>query len=1296
MKQLITILLILLVSITGLYAQDIPADLGSASDYNLLILGEANLSSSDTEGRVAVGGNGYFTSYDIGFPMSGPLDILIVGDTLNYNNGNVYNGNVIYGTEAVTNGLNIPNGSLSQGTPLNFTEISLEMAEISRQWKLIPSNGTTTFQSGKITLAGADPQLNIFSVDGSDLSSANDFEINCPTGSTVLVNISGETISWTGGLNIIGTNKTKVVYNFYETYDLSLVTINVMGSILAPFAELTFTSGLIEGTVVVYNMTGPGQCNWSPFEGEVVYSVSQVSSDCEVTIKQTLTGTSFRVTPSFLGHSSVWAGTFLGYVNGHSTEFYCVDISHNLQFHAPYNFDKIISGPIKYIVNNYYPNVPFTGTNGQLSKKQWEAAAVQAALWHYSDGFIAENISNNNSIKNRAIEIIADALNKNPEKLVHFEIAPAGQLLQTGVDAEFRVIARDSDGSPLEGVFVEIETTSGTLSEDFGTTDASGAFVFTLSPGGDESASVTAITYDAVIPGGSRYKRPDRQTLVTNRPVVTCLETTASVSWTDDPLPGNILQFYTYNVTNSQISTNYVTDVATGDGFVVCATFNNGVDVYIPSEDEWQNYNSQNSNIPVDATTCAEVITFDGYLNDAAVGTEGGGLAYHIQATDEIVVYNTGNSNFTGTTIKDLTSYQSGNNYYLLIAHDQGFSLFNLATKEFTNYSVSNSNLPSNTLSSVAVDGDGDIWVGTVYGLCVSADMGASWTIYNTTNSNINDNIINSVEADGDKVWVGFYNAGLAEYDKTNDSWTNLTPYISTYPVDNLLYQDGQLFIGNYSKGLYVYDGENFSQYASVSQTGQTTIVEGFSFDGDELWVATQTGLARTMSGLVPSTGEAAILIDDKTVPIGGVTALNFKIVPDGDISYSQFIVSITYNSNELEFIEGNPSELLSGWNIHLLEADDGYFKFKASGNDPVTTEGTLFTLSFKVKESLTGAGLSAVYATGFLADFDIALDHSDLGIITFTTSGTANGGKGDANLDGEIDISDLYAVIHHLTYGGTYTLTGDGLANADVNEDDEVDNDDVSDILSYIFNGTWPVIPGPTQPGGTITGGNLGFRLGEIIIPIHVMPFLAKSLADDEFRNVTVTMNYNPDKINYASFSSQLLANGNFVSAQEISPGVAKFTFASPFYLEANLELGNMVMSFEGEIPWGETITTSYTIDGGDEQTGPTIVFDPTNVSEDEIIPDEFALYNNYPNPFNPETTIKFALPVKQIVTLKIYDVLGREVATLLSGEFNAGIHTARWNGVTSNGIPAASGIYFFRIEAGDFVQTNKMILLK
>ena len=94
--------------------------------------------------------------------------------------------------------------------------------------------------------------------------------------------------------------------------------------------------------------------------------------------------------------------------------------------------------------------------------------------------------------------------------------------------------------------------------------------------------------------------------------------------------------------------------------------------------------------------------------------------------------------------------------------------------------------------------------------------------------------------------------------------------------------------------------------------------------------------------------------------------------------------------------------------------------------------------------------------------------------------------------------------------------------------------------------------------------------------------------------------------------------------------------------------------------------------------------------------IPTAFALHPNYPNPFNPTTNIAFALPVDSKVSLKIYNVAGQLVRTVVNQTMPAGNHTVTWDGTNSSGDKVASGIYFYRLNADSFSKTMKMVMTK
>ncbi|MDH4158410.1 MAG: T9SS type A sorting domain-containing protein, partial [candidate division Zixibacteria bacterium] len=94
--------------------------------------------------------------------------------------------------------------------------------------------------------------------------------------------------------------------------------------------------------------------------------------------------------------------------------------------------------------------------------------------------------------------------------------------------------------------------------------------------------------------------------------------------------------------------------------------------------------------------------------------------------------------------------------------------------------------------------------------------------------------------------------------------------------------------------------------------------------------------------------------------------------------------------------------------------------------------------------------------------------------------------------------------------------------------------------------------------------------------------------------------------------------------------------------------------------------------------------------------LPRDYALYQNFPNPFNPSTSIRLALPQAGHVTLEVFNILGQTVATVVDREMPAGYHTVVWDGDDNGGSRVASGVYFYRMTSGDYQQNRKMVLLK
>jgi hypothetical protein len=133
----------------------------------------------------------------------------------------------------------------------------------------------------------------------------------------------------------------------------------------------------------------------------------------------------------------------------------------------------------------------------------------------------------------------------------------------------------------------------------------------------------------------------------------------------------------------------------------------------------------------------------------------------------------------------------------------------------------------------------------------------------------------------------------------------------------------------------------------------------------------------------------------------------------------------------------------------------------------------------------------------------------------------------------------------------------------------------------------------------------------------------------------------------------------------------------------------------------WGAYPFTSkghvYTSDIEGYLTVLRLVETSTSVDNpDQTLPERFAISQNYPNPFNPSTTLSYNLPKTAKVNLTIYNLLGKEMITLVSETQTAGEKSVVWDGRDSFGKQVSSGVYIFRLKAGEFVKTMKMVLLK
>jgi choice-of-anchor A domain-containing protein len=257
--------------------------LGVADGYNAFIRGNVTSQNSDIQGRLAAGGNVNLTGYSIGTGLpsdnSGTTNTLVVGNNLSYTNGQVNNGNVIVGGTATTSGFTVANGSLTTGvnTGINFTNEFNSLTNLSHSLANTTSTGTVTYQYGGVYITGDNSNLlQIFNIDGSRLSNANTFNFlnnstDIPDNATLVFNVSGTSDSMQNfGMDtfktLLGNSSDNVLFNFFEATSLTLGSIGIKGSILAPLADVIANYGHMDGTIIAASWTGGLELHNVPFE----------------------------------------------------------------------------------------------------------------------------------------------------------------------------------------------------------------------------------------------------------------------------------------------------------------------------------------------------------------------------------------------------------------------------------------------------------------------------------------------------------------------------------------------------------------------------------------------------------------------------------------------------------------------------------------------------------------------------------------------------------------------------------------------------------------------------------------------------------------------------------------------------------------------------------------------------------------------------------------------------------------------------------------------------------------------
>ena len=276
----------------------------------------------------------------------------------------------------------------------------------------------------------------------------------------------------------------------------------------------------------------------------------------------------------------------------------------------------------------------------------------------------------------------------------------------------------------------------------------------------------------------------------------------------------------------------------------------------------------------------------------------------------------------------------------------------------------------------------------------------------------------------------------------------------------------------------------------------------------------------------------------------------------------------------------------------------------------------------------------------------------------------------------------------------------------ADLNDDGEVNFADfILFVSSYGETAQGPSTKPVILPPGVNENAEFSLRLGSERVVVGQNVFVDVSLANVQaLMGYGFVLNYDADKFEFveaAPATEDLLqTTGGEIPLFSVLPGDA-----------GQVSIANAVVNASEISGGGDIVRLTFRVlqefeENARFEIAEGLVFDPQQLSNPAVVagvldvqttPTEFALLQNFPNPFNPETTIGYELAESADVTLQIYNVVGQVVRTLIAAESqSAGRYQMRWNGMDDRGVPVSSGVYFYQISAGEFQTVRKLMLLK
>jgi len=302
--------------------------------------------------------------------------------------------------------------------------------------------------------------------------------------------------------------------------------------------------------------------------------------------------------------------------------------------------------------------------------------------------------------------------------------------------------------------------------------------------------------------------------------------------------------------------------------------------------------------------------------------------------------------------------------------------------------------------------------------------------------------------------------------------------------------------------------------------------------------------------------------------------------------------------------------------------------------------------------------------------------------------------GRGDANRDGMINVSDVVFLLAYLYRGGP---APDPPELGDANGDGLVGIADVVYLIQYLYRGG----PPPPLEYGKLPGARPNRAFAQVWLSSSgasrtpgTAEILIRGTSDVDVAAVHLAIECDPRELTLSAVLPSHLQALQILSCQKdgiLKVGVLNLKGES--WIPAGNGVDLLILEAKGANLGSLRIKEAVLADRRGFVIPVKIVAEG---DAEESRPESFSLSQNCPNPFNPQTRIDYALPVDCDVRIGIYNLLGQRVRVLVDEHQGVGHKRVYWDGKDERGVEVASGIYFYKIHAGEFVQTKKMLLLK